>query len=211
MLGVWRPGSEGDWCLCHPSRELPLSWCIMEPLNQLPPSLSPPSFLSRMEKGSQKWKKKKGEAEIDREVKVTSLSFSYLHLRWCRLGQQWLERWKCGHSCQALTVHCVKLVMISSWKRPSCSAPLLGARRHRGPWSRMCRGGKSLLWRGGKHYGQLYRHRLLWHIQKWANKFADWQRRDGRSRGRSGATARQQMFTRPPLQALGRSGHARRC
>lgn len=25
MTGAWRPGSEGDWCLCHPSQELPLS------------------------------------------------------------------------------------------------------------------------------------------------------------------------------------------
>lgn len=52
MLGAWRPGSEGDWCLCHPSRELPLSWCVIEPLNQLPRSLSPPlypsAFLSRV-------------------------------------------------------------------------------------------------------------------------------------------------------------------
>lgn len=45
-------------------------------------------------------------------------------------------------------------------------------------------GGKSLSPRGGKHYGQLYRHGLLWHVQKWPNKFADWQRRDGRLRGR---------------------------
>lgn len=80
MLGAWRPGSEGDWSLCHPSQELPLSWCIIEPLNQLPPSLSPPSFLSRVENGSQS-QRKKIETEIDREVKVTSLSFSYLHLR----------------------------------------------------------------------------------------------------------------------------------
>lgn len=70
-------------------------------------------------------------------------------------------------------------------------------------------GGKSLSPRGGKHYGQLYRHGLLWHVQKWPNKFADWQRRDGRLRGRRGVTAQQQMFTWPPLPALGRSGHKR--
>lgn len=37
----------------------------------------------------------------------------------CLTGQQWMEkrRGSCGHSCQPLTVHCVKLVIISSLKR----------------------------------------------------------------------------------------------
>lgn len=68
----------------------------------------------------------------------------------------------------------------------------------------VCQGGKSPLWWGGKHYGQLYRHRLLWHIQKWPNKFAGWRWRDGRLWGRSGVTAQRQMFVWPPLLALQR-------
>lgn len=137
----------------------------------------------------------------------------------CTAEQQRMERWRglCGPSCQALTAHCVKLVIISPLKPCPVCAPLgcrcrlHGARRHGGPWSRMCQGGKSLLWWRGKHYGQLYRQRLLWHIQKWSNKFEDWQWRDGRLRGRSSVTAQQQMFTWPPLQALGQPGHRRRC
>lgn len=34
-----------------------------------------------------------------------------------------------------------------------------------------CQEGKSALWRRGRHYGQLYRQRLLWHEQKWPDKF----------------------------------------
>lgn len=126
MLGAWRPGgSEGDWCLCHPSRELPLSWCIIEPLNQFPPrSLSPPSFLSRGGGGGGSQKKRKGR--LTREVKVTSLFFSYLHLSE-------------GGACVGLfTVHGVKWVMTSSLKPPS-SPP----NDETGPWPRVCRGGKS--------------------------------------------------------------------
>lgn len=77
MLWAWRPGSEGDWCLCHPSQQLPLSWCIIEPLNQLFSSLSPAAQLSTMVRT----KKKKKQRGTDRGVKVTSLFFSYLHLR----------------------------------------------------------------------------------------------------------------------------------
>lgn len=63
-------------------------------------------------------------------------------------GQQWMEGWSGlrGHLCQALTVRCVKLVIISSLKpcpiavRPSCR--LLGARRQIRPWNRMCLSGR---------------------------------------------------------------------
>lgn len=178
-------------CLCHPSLELPLSWCIIEPLNQLPLSLSPSSFPVRdraSEPRPKGKKEKKKKRETDREVKVTSLSLCYLHLRCYGIAPRGVEqqRMVCGHSCQPLTVHHVKLVIICSLKR--CPRP----RSDRGGEGRetahrrtlkagcLCQGGKSPSWRPGKHYGGLYRHRLLRHIQKWSDKFA-W-RRDGRQR-----------------------------
>lgn len=113
----------------------------------------------------------------------------------CLAGQPWMgnRRGWCGHSCQALTVHCVKLVIISSLKR--CPVTVLSPACSRRDGRRdleagcVCQGGKSLLWWGGKHYSQLYRHRLLWHIQKWPDKFAHWRWRDGR---REGAAATRQ-------------------
>lgn len=150
MLGAWRPGSEGDWRLCHPSQELPLSWYIIEPLNQLPPSLSPPSFLSRTENGSQAQEKK----ETDKEVKVTSLSFCYLHFRsyglvllnrtttdrggrariWALVSGFYCPLCQIGDNKQFEALFC--LFCPSS---PSC---LLGARRQTGPWGRMCLSGR---------------------------------------------------------------------
>lgn len=156
MLGAWRPGSEGDWCLCHPSQELPLSWCIIEPLNQLLPHCHLPPNCPGWRMGA-KGKKNKKQRETDREVKVTSLFFCYLHLRCYGLVLRNTTTMDgkveglvpaLGHLCQALTVHCVKLVIISSLKpcpvsvRPSYRCRLLGARRQTGPWSRMCLSGR---------------------------------------------------------------------
>lgn len=101
---------------------------------------------------NQKKKKKSKQKETDRGVKVTSLFLSYLHLRCCALaGQPWMGDWRGwgGHWCQALTVHCVKLVIISSLKRcpvtglsPACSRR--DGRRDLEAGC-VCQGGKSLL------------------------------------------------------------------
>lgn len=177
MLGTLRPGSEGDLYLCHPSQELPLSWCIIEPLNQLPRLLSPPSFLSRVE--TVPTPPKIQTRQTDKGVKVTLLFFSYLHLRCYGIAvhntgqQQKGRRWLCGHLCQPLTVYCVKLVIISSVKACPVHVACLGRGiRQDLEAGCLCQGGKSLLWWGGKHYGMLYWHRLLWHILKCPDKFA---------------------------------------
>lgn len=73
-------------------------------------------------------------------------------------GRRQIEGTRVGAGVRLLTVHCVKLVMISILM----PCPVV--------WSEaqedleagcLCQGGKSLLRWGGKHYSQLYRHGLL--------------------------------------------------
>ena len=100
--------------------------------------------------GENQKKKKKNKRRLTEESRLDrSSSLIYtsgvmgLH---CLTGQQWVEkqRGSCRRSCQALTVHCVKLVIISSLKRcPVTVYPrLLLARRQTGPWSWMCLSGR---------------------------------------------------------------------
>lgn len=54
--------------------------------------------------------------------------------------------WALGHLCQALTVHCVKLVIISSLKPCPVSSPQAGGSdRQDLEAGCVCQGGKSLL------------------------------------------------------------------
>lgn len=170
MLGAWRPGSEGDWCLCHPSQELPLSWCIIEPLNQLLPHCHHPPNCPGWKMGAKGKKHNKGRlTEKSRLCPSSSLIYTCGVMGLCFVTRQQLmethTKGLCGCPCQALTVHCVKLVIITSLKPCPVAAACWGwGSRQDLEAGCVCQGGKSLLWWGGKHYGQLYRHRLLWHI-----------------------------------------------
>lgn len=147
MLGAWRPGSEGDWSLCHPSQELPLSWCIIEPLNQLLPHCHHLPNCPGWKMGAKR--KKTKQRETDREVKVMSLLVSYLHLRCYGLvlcnrttidGNQhkrlvWVP--VSGFNCPLCQIG-----DNNQFEALSCRCRLLGARQQTGPWSRMCLSGR---------------------------------------------------------------------
>lgn len=98
MPGAWRPGSEGDWCLCHPSRQLPLSWCIIEPLNQLLPHCHLAYEMSRVQNRSRKKKKQHNKAKGDWQRSQGYIPPSSLIYTWgvmglcCATGQQRM-RW----------------------------------------------------------------------------------------------------------------------
>lgn len=95
-----------------------------------------------------KTKNKRRLTEESRLHRSSSLIYTsgVMGLR-CLTGQQWMgkRRGLCAHSCQTLTVHCVKLVIISSLKRcpvTVCPPRLLSVRQQTGPWSRMCLSGR---------------------------------------------------------------------
>lgn len=112
----------------------------------LPPNC--PRWRMRAKKKNQNKGRLTEESRLHRSSSLIYTS-GVMGLHWVT-GQQWMgkRRGSCGHWCQALTVHCVKLVIISSLKRcpvtvcPHRRRRLLSARRQTGPWSRMCLSGR---------------------------------------------------------------------